>query len=86
MVMQGSQSLHRPEAMTRSLARPNSCLQCQQINISSFRSNSLGVRGLAAVPRRGNSRHGRRGYFARGQATRVFNAQIKIADSAGRDP
>ena len=45
MAMQGLQSLHRAEAMTRSLARPNSRLQCQQINISNFRSHSWGLGG-----------------------------------------
>jgi hypothetical protein len=50
MAMQGLQSLHRAEAMTRSLARPNSRLQCQQINISSFRSHSWGLGGGSHTP------------------------------------
>jgi len=47
MVMQGSQSLQRAEAMTRSLVRPNSRLQCQHISISNF---MWGLGGVATVP------------------------------------
>ena len=64
MAMQGLQSLHRAEAMTRSLARPNSRLQCQQISIRSFRSHSLGVRGRQPCPK-GDNRVAASGYLRR---------------------
>ena len=50
IVMQGMQSWHRAEAMTRSLVRPNSRLQCQQTrSCISSRTRFLWRRGSRAA-------------------------------------